>query len=159
MSDDRLTSESLDTQANTLITYLKSMINVSDYEANILKNSFRNINLGVPSTKLLLSESIDSFISLKSNLSYLKLKINDYRRTISIPYNDLYNQGFVRLTKALRPSKQAIDSELHYTDPKLREYRDKLSDIDNLLEFIDTMLLLIDRKVDNMNARRYDMGN
>ena len=118
----------------------------------------RLIQMDPPSTKLMVTERITQLVRNKSDMQYLILKAKDLRRSYNIPYTDSYNQQFTILTRQNRPSKQAIESEMHFMKPELREYRDKINDIDTMLDFFNSYLSFIDKTVAVLENRRYDLG-
>lgn len=146
-------------QVENVIKYCKAIFgDLSDYESDIIRTSMRLIQMDPPSTKLMVTERITQLVRNKSDMQYLILKAKDLRRSYNIPYTDSYNQQFTILTRQNRPSKQAIESEMHFMKPELREYRDKINDIDTMLEFFNSYLSFIDKTVAVLENRRYDLG-
>lgn len=133
------------------------LVDVSDYELNMIGNTLRLIYMEPPSTKLLVTERISELVKSKSDLQYLVLKIKDIRRSTNIPYINKYNTQFTLLTKQGRPSKAAIESEMYHIHQDLRDQRDKLSDIDNLLEFFEGYFALLDKTVYTLESRKFDL--
>lgn len=160
MSESTLAStNNFQEQVENVIKYCRQILgDLSDYEMNIIRTSMQLIQMDPPSTKLMITERITQLVRNKSDLQYLILKAKDLRRSYNIPYVDAYNQQFTILTRQNRPSKQAIESEMHYMKPELREYRDKISNIDTMLEFLDSYLAFLDKVMFVLENRRYDLG-
>lgn len=152
-----LSSTNLDSQVTSTVNAYKEVINISDYESKMIESAVRSARVSAASTKLQLTESIDNFIKLKSDLSYIKLKLNEEYLKTKVPYRNEYDKQFTLLTKMMRPSRQAIESEMHYQSNTLRDYRDKLDKITQLIEFTSTLSDILDRKMNNLESRRYDL--
>lgn len=159
MSESTLASTgNFQEQVENVIKYCRQILgDLSDYEMNIIRTSMQLIQMDPPSTKLMITERITQLVRNKSDLQYLILKAKDLRRSYNIPYVDAYNQQFTILTRQNRPSKQAIESEMHYMKPELRDYRDKISNIDTMLEFLDSYLTFLDKTIYVMENRRFDL--
>lgn len=146
-------------QVENVINYCKHIFeDMSDYEADIIRTSMNLIQMDPPSTKLMLTERITQILRAKSNIQYLMLKARELRKSYNIPYTNDYNQQFTILTRQNRPSKQAIESEMHFLNPKLREYRDKIDDLDTLIEFLSSYMGFCDKTISVLENRRYDIG-
>ena len=158
MEEMRLGGADYENIVNSIINYSKSIMPLSDYEAQIIRNAISVVNHPVPSTKLLLTTDIDKMISAKGELNYIIMKLKDIRRSYKIPHDNCYNKGFTTLTKMGRPSTESKIAEIYHTNPEMQEWRDKLSDIDNLLEFLNSYIGLIDSSIRNMESRRYDLA-
>lgn len=152
-------ANNLTEQIENVIKYCNDIYGgLSDYESEIIRSSMRLIQMDPPSTKLMVTERITQLVRNKSDMQYLILKARDLRRSYNIPYTDAYNQQFTILTRQNRPSKQAIESEMHFLKPELREYRDKINNIDTMLEFLSSYLTFLDKTISSLESRRYDLG-
>lgn len=159
MDNTLSTTNSFQDQVENVINYCKKIFEeMSDYETNIIRTSMNLIQMDPPSTKLMLTERITQLVRAKSDLQYLLLKARELRKSYNIPYTNEYNQQFTILTRQNRPSKQAIESEMHFMKPELREYRDKIEDIDTLLDFLSSYMGFFDKSISVLENRRYDIG-
>lgn len=149
---------SYESKVDSILNYVKGIVDVSDYELAMIRDSVRLITQEPPNTKLMVNSRIDEIVKAKSNMSYIMLKLKDIRRTINIPYTDFYNTNFMILTKQGRPSKAAIDSEIHALHSNCRDWRDRLSEIDLILEFFETHTDLLSSVKSTLESRRYDLG-
>lgn len=148
----------LESQIAAIIRLTKDILGeMSDYETGMIRDSIRMISMEAPSTKLLVTERINKLNQCKSELQYIVLKAKEVRRTYNIPFVNSYNTYFTLGTKKGLPSKQAIESEMYHVHADMRERRDKLEDIDNLLEFLSSYFGLIDRTISTLESRRYDL--
>lgn len=148
----------LDSQVNSIIGLAKEILeDMSDFEANMIRTSVRLIYSAPPSTKLLITERITQLNQSKADLNYLILKAREVRRAINIPYTEKYNMFYTFGTKKGLPSKQAIESDMYHSHKDLKTSRDKLDDIDTLIEFLNSYLGLIDRSISTLDSRRYDL--
>lgn len=147
-----------ESQIAAIIRLTKDILGeMSDYETGMIRDSIRMISMEAPSTKLLVTERINKLNQCKSELQYIVLKAKEVRRTYNIPFVNSYNTYFTLGTKKGLPSKQAIESEMYHVHADMRELRDKLEDIDNLLEFLSSYFGLIDRTISTLESRRYDL--
>lgn len=147
-----------ESQIAAIIRLTKDILGeMSDYETGMIRDSIRMISMEAPSTKLLVTERINKLNQCKSELQYIVLKAKEVRRTYNIPFVNSYNTYFTLGTKKGLPSKQAIESEMYHVHADMRERRDKLEDIDNLLEFLSSYFGLIDRTISTLENRRYDL--
>ena len=147
-----------ESQIAAIIRLTKDILGeMSDYETGMIRDSIRMISMEAPSTKLLVTERINKLNQCKSELQYIVLKAKEVRRTYNIPFVNSYNTYFTLGTKKGLPSKQAIESEIYHVHADMRERRDKLEDIDNLLEFLSSYFGLIDRTISTLESRRYDL--
>ncbi len=147
-----------ESQIAAIIKLTKDILGeMSDYETGMIRDSIRMISMEAPSTKLLVTERINKLNQCKSELQYIVLKAKEVRRTYNIPFVNSYNTYFTLGTKKGLPSKQAIESEMYHVHADMRERRDKLEDIDNLLEFLSSYFGLIDRTISTLESRRYDL--
>ena len=147
-----------ESQIAAIIRLTKDILGeISDYETGMIRDSIRMISMEAPSTKLLVTERINKLNQCKSELQYIVLKAKEVRRTYNIPFVNSYNTYFTLGTKKGLPSKQAIESEMYHVHADMRERRDKLEDIDNLLEFLSSYFGLIDRTISTLESRRYDL--
>ena len=152
-------TNSFQDQVENVIKYCRKIFEeLSDYETNIIRTGMNLIQMDPPSTKLMLTERISQLVRSKSDIQYLILKARELRKSYNIPYINEYNQQFTILTRQNRPSKQAIESEMHFMKPELREYRDKIEDIDTLLEFLSSYMGFFDKAIQVLENRRYDIG-
>ena len=150
-------ANNIDEQVKSATNLFKEVVELTDYESKMIDNAIRYSRSVVASTKLQLTESIDILLRIKSDLSYLRLKLNDKRRSVRVPYRNEYDKQFTMLTKMNRPSRQSIESEMHYMSESMRSARDTVDKFDNLVEYINTLSEIIDRKISNMESRRYDL--
>lgn len=147
-----------ESQIAAIIRLTKDILGeMSDYETGMIRDSIRMISMEAPSTKLLVTERINKLNQCKSELQYIVLKAKEVRRAYNIPFVNSYNTYFTLGTKKGLPSKQAIESEMYHVHADMRERRDKLEDIDNLLEFLSSYFGLIDRTISTLESRRYDL--
>lgn len=149
---------SLPDQIEQLVSYSKSILgDLSDYESNMIRTSMQLVQLDPPSTKLAITERINTLNRSKSDLQYLILKSQEIRRSYNIPYTNEYNKQFTVLTRMNRPSKQAIESEMHFQSAELRDARDKIADIDTLIEFLRSYLGYLDAAIRVLESRKFDV--
>lgn len=150
-------SNSFDEKVEAIVKYTKEIVPVSDYEAGIIRGLVRSVGDPLPSTKALIEDKIDDFTKIKADMYYILLRIKDIRRDINIPHQNKYYTQFMLLTKQGRPSTESKVAEIYALNSDMRESRDKLSDIDNLLEFLENSLNLIDSKIRNLESRKYSL--
>lgn len=150
-------ADNIQSKISSIQNYLKGITEFSDYELKVISDSVLLISSELPSTKLSITMKLAEVSSLKADLSFILLRLSDIRRSYNIPYTDIYNTKFTLLTKQGRPSKQAIESEMFYREESLRNYRDKISEIDNILEFLKNYSVLLDRISNILESRKFDL--
>ena len=144
-------------------TYIKDKFinlfkdDISDYELNMIRSSLQLAYRDIPTSKSILGDRISEATKMKSDIYYIMTRLKDKRKIISINYNSKYNKLYTVLTRQGRPSKQAIESEIFYLNADMFETRNVLNDYDELLEFLNNQLSIIDMIIRNMENRRYDL--
>ena len=148
---------------NDVSEYIKSKFkelleeDISDYELDIISKSIQISQKEVPTVKTILSDMIAEGIRLKSGLEYMIFRLKDKRKIISLKYNPEYNKLFTILTRQGRPSKAAIDCEIMYTNPELYSMSTKLGEFDELVQFVNDQIQIIDMIIRNLESRHYDL--
>lgn len=148
---------------NDIYEFIKSKFeellnkDISDYELSIIKNSILLASREMPTSKVILGDRINEAVKLKSELQYMIMRLNDKRKVLLLNYTPEYNKLFTILTRQGRPSKQAIESEIFYTNQKMYEDNNRLNDFAELIEFINNQLSIIDMIIRNMESRKYDL--
>jgi hypothetical protein len=145
-------------KVEAVINYAKGILgDMSDYELGIIRDSMRIVTMEPPSTKLLVTERINQINKAKSDMQYIVLKTKEVRRNYNIPFVNNYNNYYTLGTKKGLPSKQAIDSEIFYLHPDMREYRDKIEEIDTILEFFQSYFGFLDKTISTLESRKFDL--
>lgn len=128
---------------------------LSDYELSIIEKSIREpfVRSFVSSNSM--SDHIQSMISNLSDLNYFRNKLVSLSYKLGTAYRVEYDKQFTILTRAGRPSKQAIDSEIHYSHPELAHQRDTLEKYNNLMIYLDSQIELIKMSIRNYESQRY----
>lgn len=130
---------------------------ISDYELSMIKNIIGLSSREVPTSKVILGDRISEAIKYKSDAQYLITKLKDKKKIILLNYTPEYNKWFTILTRQGRPSKAAIDSEIMYTKPDMYADNLKIQEFDELIEFMQNQLIIIDMIIRNMESRKYDL--
>lgn len=130
---------------------------LSDYELKIIEKSIRLPFTKSFTTVAMITELIQSLISTVSELTYLQNRIKSLRYELNVSYRTSYEKNFTILTRSGRPSKLAIESELHYMSPELSKERDLLEKYDNLLEWITSQLELLNLSIRNCENLKYKL--
>jgi len=147
----------LNNLCNYILSVIAGVVELSDYEENMIRGMITNIRQGAPNTKQALNDSIENVINSRSDVNYILIKMRERRREIQQEYNLHYDKGFTQLTKQNRPSRQAIESELHYINETLKEYRDKLEVMDYVIEFLTSELNTLDKKHKHLENKKFDI--
>ena len=130
---------------------------ISEYELTMIKNSIGVVYRDVPTSKAILGDRIAEITRIKSDINYIKMRLNDKKKVILLNYTPKYNKLFTVYTRQGRPSKLAIECEIFYTDPDMKADRDRLDEFDELVEFLNNQLSILDMLIRNMESRRYDL--
>lgn len=157
MSDTLKSNNSREEQVNSIVEYVSSLVPLSEFEKSNVARAYRLVSETIPSTKLLLGSKISEILESKTNLMYIKQRLLDERRKIYIPHINKYNKLFTVLTRQGRPSTESKITEIYAMNVDLQGSRDKLSDIDNLLEFLESYISILDTMVKNLDGRKYDL--
>lgn len=129
---------------------------LSDYELNIIETSVNLPFIRKFNSPTVMSEQIQDIIANLSDLNYLKNKIISLRYEINIDYRNEYDRRFTILTRMGRPSKQAIDSEMHCDNENLISSRNKLEKLDNLISWISNQIKLLEMTIKNYESQKYN---
>lgn len=157
MSDTLKSNNSREEQVNSIVEYVSSLVPLSEFEKSNVARAYRLVSEAIPSTKLLLGSKISEVLECKTNLMYIKQRLLDEKRKIYIPHINKYNKLFTILTRQGRPSTESKITEIYAMNVDLQNSRDKLSDIDNLLEFLESYISILDTMVKNLDGRKYDL--
>lgn len=130
---------------------------ISEYELSIITDSIGLSHREVPSVKTILSDRISESTKLKAGLEYMIFRLKDKRKIISHKYTPKYNKLFTTLTRQQRPSKAAIDCEIMYLYPEMSEMYNKLVEFDELIQFVNDQISIIDMIIRNLESRHYDL--
>lgn len=151
-------SDSINSVVSSVLSMTEKVVgSLSDYEKSIIRTSLLILQQEPPSTKLLITTKLAGIVRLKSDLNYLLLRIKDTRRSYNIPYTSTYNRLYTLGTKKGLPSKLAIEADLFSRNPDISLARDKISDLDMLIEFYDKQLSLLDSTISILESRKYDV--
>lgn len=133
----------------------KETLDISDYELGMISNSIKLIFTRAFTSSAVITEQIQIMLEALSNLNYLRSKLVSARYKVDTKHRVLYDKEFTVLTKMGRPSKQAIDSEIYYSNKEIFDLREKLEAYNNLLEYLDTQIKLLESTVRNYESQRY----
>lgn len=136
---------------------MRGLIELSDFEEKIISDSILLPYMTVTNAKTVISDHIDEAVKAKSNLNYILYRLKDKRKMILLPFEAEYNKLFTVLTRQNRPSKQAIDSEIKYTRKDLAETFTKLEDYERVIEYLQSLLSVLDLVIKNAESRRYNL--
>ena len=136
---------------------MRGLIELSDFEEKIISDSILLPYMTVTNAKTVISDHIDEAVKAKSNLNYILYRLKDKRKMILLPFEAEYNKLFTVLTRQNRPSKQAIDSEIKYTRKDLAETFIKLEDYERVIEYLQSLLSVLDLVIKNAESRRYNL--
>ena len=141
-----------------LLNLIKSTLeDASEYELSLFSNLNNLLSREAPSTKLMITQDIQSLIIAKKDLAYLILKVREVRRSYYTPYSKLYNKYYRLGTKKGLPSRAAIEADMYLSSDEINDYKSKLDDIDMLLDFLQSYNQLVDSSIRNLESRRYDV--
>lgn len=140
-----------------IATRVATSLNLSDMEYDMLRDAMLSVYKELPNSKSGASTLNDELLSHKSNLVYMISSIKrtkgkmyrEYRRTVDNKFTILVRQG--------RPSKDAIMSEIHSQSADLRNSRDHIDEMDELIGFIESVISLIENKMRIVDNKRYDL--
>lgn len=151
-------SQGIQDIVTSVVSMTESIIGeLSEYERGIIKTSMLILQQEPPSTKLLITTKLSGVVRVKSDMQYLILRIKDIRRSYNIPYTKTYNRLYTLGSKKGLPSKLAIESDMFSRSVDLADARDKINDIDMLLDFFDKQLALLDSTISILESRKYDV--
>ena len=120
-----------------LLDNIRGYLSLTDHEVGILRETNRILREPTPTTQLGLENRVSVLDQCRTDLVNLLYMIEDRLSRVEFSYRNVYDPEFTRLTRAGRPSQQAIDSEIHSTIEKMSEWRDTI----NHYEFARNLLL------------------
>ena len=151
-------ANSIDEATAYAISKLKELLtDISEYEEGIIRKAMFLPYTTTTNAKTVLSDRIDDAIKCKADLNYVILRIKDKKKVVQVPYDTEYNRMFTVLTRQNRPSKQAIDSEIKYTKPGMADTANRLEEFDKILEYLNSLLAVLDLVIRNSENRRYNL--
>ena len=142
---------------NNAVSMITSVVELSEYEVNMVKEGLLIITKPLPTTKLSASTRLSEITKCCSDYNYIMTKLRDKRLSIYKTYRPKVDHKFTVLTRQQRPSKEAIMSEIHYTDPELSKMRFQMETIDSALEFLSVQYNVLDKLYKSIDTRQYSM--
>lgn len=145
---------------NEVVKFIQSQFvellgDLSDYELSIIEKSIKFPFIKTFTSSSAMTDTIQSMIGNLSDLAYLENKIKALKYELYIKYRSEYEKQFTILTRAGRPSKLAIDSEIHYSSPKLSEMRNKIELYENLLSYLENQIELVRMSIRNYENQKF----
>lgn len=128
---------------------------LSSYELSIIENSIRLPMQRAFTSSSAMTDAIQSILSNLTEVNYLRTKLIQMRYEVNLKHRIKYDKQFTLLTRMGRPSKQAIESELYSSDGELDQLRIDLEGIDNLLDYLQTQIELLQSTVRNYESQKY----
>lgn len=126
MSEEKISLNSGNDYVEGLLQSIKDQISLTDYEVEILRETNRILREPMPTIQVALEERVAQIDVCRTDLTNLLYMIEDRFEKIQYSYQSVYDPEFMRLTRAGRPSQQAIDSEIHATKESMMEWRDTI---------------------------------
>lgn len=145
---------------NEVVKFIQSQFtdllgDLSEYELSIIEKSIKFPFIKTFTSSNAMTDTIQSMIGNLSDLSYLENKIKSLKYELYIKYRSEYEKQFTILTRAGRPSKLAIDSEIHYSSSKLSEMRNKIELYENLLGYLTNQIDLVRMSIRNYENQKF----
>lgn len=128
---------------------------LSEYELLIIENSIRLPMKRVLTSSASMTDMIQQITSNLSELNYFKSKLVQIKYPIQLKYSMEFDKQFTLLTRIGRPSRQAIESEINSTSEITRELGNQLTQINNLLEFLQSQIELLHITIRNYESQKY----
>ena len=140
-----------------LISRIKKVTELSSYEEDMVANGLLITRKELPSTKMSATARLSEIATVCSDYNYIINKLRNTKLDILAEYRSKYDHKFTVLTRQMRPSKDAIISEIHYTSPDLASSRNTMDNIDSILDFMSLQLSILDKLYRAIDARQYAM--
>lgn len=142
---------------NEILDNVSSVLDLSDYEKTMITDGLLIVRKPLPSTKLKASEDLANITKSCSDYNYILTKLRSARLKVLATYKPEYDKKFTILTRQGRPSREAISSEIHYTNPDMSTQRSLLEKIDSVEEFLKFQLSVLDKYYRAIDSRQYAM--
>lgn len=137
-----------------LIEYIKfSNITFSDDEINMIKSSISLIIESSPTTPASVFSRIERLIKASSDISWILLSLKRTRVKLDNALKRRKDPKFVLLTRQGRPSTAAIEAEIRHTDNSVLDMEAKITELDNLIEYMSNVEVNIDRYIRAMRDK------
>lgn len=137
--------------------FSKSIGELSDYEKSVIEKSIRLPFVKVFTSSPAMTDAIQSFVTLISELEYFKNRISSLKHELRVVYCSDYEKNYTILTRSGRPSRQAIESEMHFVNPKMSELRTKIEEYDILLDWLNSQIDILNISIRNYESMKYKL--
>lgn len=139
-----MSSIDINKRANTLYTYLTNVMELGDEEIESVRDCLGMVHQATPTEAPGIFSRMERIIAASDNLSWVLTSIGRKKSEIVGEIKKIKDPQFTALVRQGRPSIQAIESEIRYTTPELRELE---SDLDTLLN-VESYFVHLEKSMD-----------
>lgn len=114
-----------------MLDVVKDRLSLSDHEVQIVKDVNLLLREPTPTVQAGIESRVSKIDQYRNDLTNLIYMIENKETQLDYDYHKIYDVEFTRLTRAGRPSQQAIESEIHSSIEGADDRRLVLRDIEN----------------------------
>lgn len=126
-------------ELNLLFDYLRSHELLSEEEIKMVKFAINEITEIAPTDKVALFKKQESLIDASSKLSWSVMVLKNNLNKIKTAYRKIKDPEYTMLVRKGRPSNEAINSEIRFTNESLYDLDEIVDTVENIIEYFATL--------------------
>lgn len=130
-----------------IINYISGIVNIGDRCNETIKECINLIHQSVPVDNSGVFSRLSRCNAVSDDLVYIIMNVKKRRNIVESELKKNKDPKFTILVRSGRPSTQAIESEIRVTTPIVSELENKLSEFDNILEYLNHLEKCLDRLI------------
>jgi hypothetical protein len=139
--------DSISSRINDICEYIKSITSLSEQEVTSLRTCIDLIHQSTPTEAAGIFSRTERLISASDDLSWLSTSLTRKKNDLLSELKKLKDPVFVSLVRQGRPSTQAIESEIRFSDDKVQVIEDSIGTVENILNYLSAIEKNIDRYI------------
>lgn len=137
----------IESRLKIIAQYLNENLDIDSDNLKSLDDSINLIHQPSPLDGAGVFTRVERAVSASDNLSWLITMVCNRRCNVSAELKKLKDPQFTLLVRQQRPSTQAIESEIRWTNEEVAALEDKLATIDNIINYLNSIESNIDRYI------------
>lgn len=138
---------SIDETSSKLYEYLLEIVELSPDELMTIKVALKYIREIAPTDRPLIFTRLENMVSASEDLSWVIMVVNRKLSEIKAKINNIKSPAFTTLVRQGRPSTQAIEYEILFANPELKDLEMHKSTLVNIIEYLNHIEKSIDRYI------------
>lgn len=124
---------------NKLFDYISSHELLSSKEIDMVRYAINEIVEIAPTDKVALFKKQEHLIEASSNIGWSIMVIKNNLAKIKTTYRKLKDPEYTMLVRKGRPSNEAINSEIRFSNEALYDLDEIISNVENIIEYLNTV--------------------